>query len=132
MLSGVLALLGIGKSYLEGRQALKLKEATANSERKIQAMSDAAKWSAMAAQRSSRFLRWLCAAHLFVGMDFTIYLAVAGDPSPGKIFDAFALLPEWYAGLLATMFGWAFASEPLKAVGGKLVQSWGKRKGNPK
>lgn len=128
MLSGILALLGIGKSYLEGRQELKLQEATAASKARIQRYDNAASWEQIVAQRSSRFLRWVCAGHLFAGMDFTIYLVVTKDPNPGKLFEAFELLPEWYAGLLATTFAWAFASEPVKAAGGRLIEAWGKRK----
>jgi hypothetical protein len=128
MLNAVLALFGIGKSYLEGRQKIKLQERQAEAEVRIQRLGNAASWEKIVAQKSSRFLRWTCAAHLFAGMDFTIYLAVTGDANPGIIFEAFNVLPEWYAGLLATMFAWAFGSEPVKAAGGRLVAAWGERK----
>jgi hypothetical protein len=127
MFQAALALLGIGKSYLEGRQKIKLNEQEATSRARIKRLDNAASWEQIVAQKSSRFLRWVCAAHLFAGLDFTIYLAVKGDPNPGMIFDAFAVVPDWYTGLLATMFAWAFGSEPVKAAGGRLVEAWGKR-----
>ncbi len=127
MIGAVLSLLGIGKAYVEGKQALKLKEATAKSDFKIKQLSDATSWAQLAAQKSSRFLRWFCAAHLFAGMDFTIYLALTGDPNPGIIFQSFELLPDWYAGLLMTLFGWAFASEKLSSAGAALAGKWRNR-----
>lgn len=132
MISGLVAalggLFGIGEAYVKGRQEIKLREAQAESEVRIARMTNAASWEEIVAQRSSRFLRWMCAGHLFAGLDFTIYLAVTKSPDPDIIFEAFGLLPEWYAGLLATMFAWAFASEPVKAAGGRLIEAWGKRR----
>ena len=127
MLAVLAPLFGIGKSYIEGKQAIALEEAQALSRVKVKRMDHNASWESIVAQRSSRFLRWGCALHLFVGLDFTIYLAITGDPNPGVIFEAFQVIPDWYTGLLATMFAWAFGSEPLKQVGGKLVQSWTNR-----
>lgn len=128
LLTALSSLFGIGEAYVRGKQEIKLREAQAESEVRIQRMSNAASWEEIVAQRSSRFLRWCCALHLFAGLDFTIYLAVTKSPDPDVIFEAFGLLPEWYAGLLATMFAWAFASEPVKAAGGRLVEAWGQRK----
>lgn len=127
-LAALAGLFGIGEKYIEGRQQIKLQEAQAESEARIQRLTNAASWEEIVARKSSRFLRWMCALHLFAGMDFTIYMAVTKAPEPDVIFKAFNLLPEWYAGLLATMFAWAFASEPVKAAGGRLLEAWGSRK----
>lgn len=132
LLTALAGVFGIGEAYVKGRQEIKLREAQAESEVRIARMQNAASWETIVAQRSSRFLRWCCAAHLFAGLDFTIYLAVTKSPNPDVIFEAFGLLPEWYAGLLATMFAWAFASEPVKAAGGRLVDAWGKARPNKK
>jgi hypothetical protein len=127
MLAAALSLFGIGKSYIEGKQRIALQKNQAVADMQIQDMQNGASWASVVAQRSSRYLRWACAAHLFAGLDFTIYLALKGDPNPGVIFEAFELLPDWYAGLLMTMFAWAFASDKLRQAGGALAGKWKKR-----
>lgn len=128
MLQALLMILGFGKDLFVKRQEQKARELEAETNAKIRRMDNAKSWEQLAAAKSSRFLRWMLALHLMAGLDFTIYLSVTGAEDPGVLFAAMGNLPEWYAGLLATMFAWAFASEPLKAVGGKMAESWSKRK----
>lgn len=128
MLQFLLPLIGWGKDYTAKRQEIELKKDEAKAEAVIKRMNNSQEWEQHAARLSSRFLRWCCALHLFAGLDFTIYLVLSGDPNPGKLFTAFDLLPEWYAGLLMTMFGWAFASQPIKDAGGKLAALWRRKK----
>lgn len=128
MIQALLVLLGFGKDLWVKRQEQAARELEAETNVKIDRMQKAATWEAVAAARSSRLLRWVLSLHLMAGLDFTIYLAVTGSDDPGVIFKAMANLPEWYAGLLATMFAWAFASEPLKVIGGKMAGAWSNRK----
>lgn len=128
MITLVAEALGIGGNLVKARsERLAAKEA-AKSVADITRIENGHTWEQTVAALSSRALRWMCALHLFVGMDYTIYLAVTGDPDPGKIFVAFALVPDWFVGLLATMFGWAFASEPVKNMGSKLFESYMSKK----
>ena len=124
MITLAMEALGIGGEWLKSRQKRKADEEAAKAQATITRIQNGHTWEQTVAALSSRFLRWMCAIHLFVGLDYTIYLAVSGDPDPGKIFTAFALIPEWYVGLMATMFGWAFASEPIKNVGAKMFESF--------
>jgi len=124
MVQLILTALGLGGKLWQRRQELKAAEMTAETKIRIQRMADAKDWETVVAQKSSRFLRWMLAAHLLAGLDVTIYMAINGSPNPGILFDAMALLPDWYAGLLTTMFAWAFASQPLKDAGGALVARW--------
>jgi len=123
MIQAILSILGIGGRLWERRQDLKAKELEAETQVRIKRMNDAASWETIVAGRSGRFLRWTLALHLLAGLDATIYLSLTGG-DPSILFDALAKLPNWYAGLLSTMFAWSFASEPLKQMGGKLMQGW--------
>jgi hypothetical protein len=60
-------------------------------------------------------------------MDYTIY-AVFTEQDPNKLWQALALMPDWYSGLLMTVFGFCFGSAPLKKAGGALAQTWRTRK----
>jgi len=126
MISAILSVLGIGGRLWEKRQDLKAKELEAETTVRIKRMNDASSWETIVAGRSGRLLRWTLALHLLAGLDATIYLSLTGQDA-SVLFDALAELPDWYAGLLATMFAWSFASEPLKVMGGKLLGSWRKK-----
>lgn len=123
------ALVDVGGGWLKARSDRMAAKEAAKSKAEITRIENGHTWEQTVAALSSRALRWMCAVHLFAAMDFTIYLALSGDPEPGKIFIAFALIPDWCVGLLATMFGWAFASEPIKNIGAKLFESYIARKG---
>jgi len=126
MIQAILAVLGIGGKLWEKRQELKAAELEAETKVRIQRMSDAKNWETIVAGRSGRLLRWTLALHLLAGLDATIYLSLTGQ-DPAILFDALDNLPDWYAGLLATMFAWSFASEPIKNAAGKLVAGWRKK-----
>jgi hypothetical protein len=98
----------------------------AKAQRQAQEQVNVRAWEENVLTKSGVYLRWVCALHLFAGMDYTIYACMVGKDAHA-LWDALATMPDWYAGLLATMFGFAFGSAPLKSVGGKLFQGWQNR-----
>ncbi len=103
----------------------------AKAERQAAEQADSTQWEQSVLIKSGMALRWACALHLFAGMDYTIYAAMTGRDAR-TLWEALAIMPDWYAGLLATMFAFAFASKQIKAAGGVLVQKWRKDPDSPK
>lgn len=125
--AALLKLLGVGGDWIAAKEQRKVRIEGAKAERQELQIKNGHTWEMTVAAMSSRLMRWTLAIHVLLALDYTIYLAVSGDPDPAKIFLAFNVIPEWFVGLLATMFGWAFASEPIKSVGAKLVSTLEKR-----
>lgn len=100
----------------------------AKAERQATEQTNAAVWEKNVLIKSGVYLRWTCALHLFAGLDYTIYASMVGKDA-AALWVALEQMPDWYAGLLATMFGFAFGSAPLKAAGGKLFARWRSPKG---
>lgn len=103
----------------------------AKARRQAQEQINVRAWEENVLTKSGVYLRWVCAIHLFAGMDYTIYACMTGKDA-NALWLALASMPDWYAGLLATMFGFAFGSAPLKSVGGKLFQSFQTRRSTGK
>ena len=80
-------------------------------------------WEQNVLIKSGVALRWCCVLHLFAGMDYTIYAALTGRDATA-IWKALELMPDWYAGLLMTVFGFCFASASLKKAGSSLASRW--------
>lgn len=95
----------------------------AKAERQAAEQADATLWETNVLVKSSMALRWVCAAHLFAGMDYTIYACMSGKDAT-ILWEALDLMPDWYAGLLATMFAFAFGSKGIKKAGAALVSKW--------
>lgn len=88
--------------------------------------ADATLWETNVLVKSGMALRWICALHLFGGMDYTIYACMTGKDAT-ILWEALDLMPDWYAGLLATMFAFAFGSKGIKKAGAALVSQWRKK-----
>jgi hypothetical protein len=97
----------------------------AKSQRQATEQTNARAWEENVLIKSGVYLRWFCALHLFAGMDYTIYAALTGRDAT-TLWTALDMMPDWYAGLLATMFGFAFGSSGIKKAGSVLVAKWRK------
>lgn len=80
-------------------------------------------WEKNVLIKSGMALRWCCVLHLFAGLDYTIYAEFAGKDGTA-LWKALELMPDWYAGLLMTVFGFCFGSAPLKKAGSSLAARW--------
>ena len=111
-------------AYQEERKVIKV----AKINRRAKEVDNAHEWEKNVLIKSGIFLRWACVLHLFAGMDYTIYAVFSGKDSD-KLWTALDKMPEWYSGLLMTVFAFAFASAPLKSAGGALAAKWRKGSG---
>lgn len=95
-------------------------------ERKSAEQRDSTLWESNVLMKSSMALRWMCALHIFAGLDYTIYACLVGKDAE-VLWAALSSTPDWYAGLLMTMFAFAFGSKEIKKVGGLLAGSMRKK-----
>lgn len=127
IINSITGIFGIGEEYVKGKNEQKLKKIEAKTKNQIMTLESKSEWE-LKAMASARYLRWLIAIHMLAALDFTIYLALSGDPDPNKIFVALETMPVYFQGFLATITGFAFGSQPLKEVGAKAAAALIKRK----
>jgi hypothetical protein len=116
--------------YVAARSSDKSAVVQATNTRKATEQENIATWEHNVMTQSVVWLRILCALHIFVALDATVYLALRQIPNPERIFTALNKVPDWFAGLTMCMFAFAFAAAPLKAAGASLAATWRSRRSN--
>jgi hypothetical protein len=128
ILSVLQGFFGIGEEYIKGKQKIKLRGLEAAENLKIKTMESASRWEEMASARSSRFLRWTIALHLFALIDASIYMSLTKHENPMVLFETIEAMPLWVQGLFGTVVGFAFGAAPLKNAGAKVFSVFLNRK----
>lgn len=123
--------LGLGETYIKGKQEIKLKKQEAKAANQIRTLEDKSEWEVQAL-KSSMFLRWIIMFHIFALVDASVYLALTDSKNPMVVMDVLDQLPIYVQGLLATIVGFAFGSKALSDAGAKAASAFIGWKGKSK
>lgn len=128
IISVIQGVLNIGGEFVKGKQQIKLRGLEAEQNLKIKSMDNASKWEEVVSGKSSRYLRWGIAIHLFLLIDTSIYMSLTNHKNPQLLFETIEAMPLWIQGMFGTVVGFAYAASPLKNVGAKVFGAFLNRK----